>query len=67
MAVRYLQRDQDRVDLGELLDRLLTVGIVARGSIVLRVAGIDLLYVELSLLVSTVEKLSRAPTSRSLQ
>ena len=67
MAVRYLQRDQDRVDLGELLDRLLTVGIVARGSIVLRVAGIDLLYVELSLLVSTVEKLSQAPNSRSLQ
>ncbi len=67
MSVRYLQRDQDRVDLGELLDRLLTVGVVARGSIVLRVAGIDLLYVELSLLVSTVEKLSRAPTSRRLQ
>lgn len=67
MAVRYLERDQGRVDLGELLDRLLTVGVVARGSIVLRVAGIDLLYVELSLLVSTVEKLSRAPASRSLQ
>lgn len=42
-------------DLCDLLDRLIDTGVVARGSIVISVAGIDLIYIELSLLVASVE------------
>ena len=41
--------------LCDLLDRLIETGIVARGSIVISVAGIQLIYIELSLLVASIE------------
>ena len=44
-----------RADLCDLLDRLIDTGVVARGSIVISVAGIQLIYIELSLLVASVE------------
>jgi hypothetical protein len=44
-----------RPTLCDLLDRLIETGVVARGSIVISVAGIELIYIELSLLVASVE------------
>jgi hypothetical protein len=41
--------------LCDLLDRLIDTGVVARGSIVISVAGIQLIYIEVSLLVASVE------------
>jgi hypothetical protein len=41
--------------LCDLLDRLIDTGVVARGSIVISVAGIELIYIEISLLVASVE------------
>lgn len=41
--------------LCDLLDRLIDTGVVARGSIVISVAGIELIYIEVSLLVASVE------------
>jgi hypothetical protein len=41
--------------LCDLLDRLLETGVVARGSLVISVAGIELIYIEVSLLVASIE------------
>lgn len=41
--------------LCDLLDRLIDTGVVARGSIVISVAGIELIYIEVSLLIASVE------------
>jgi hypothetical protein len=41
--------------LCDLLDRLIDTGVVARGSIVISVAGIELIYIEISLLIASVE------------
>ncbi len=41
--------------LCDLLDRLIDSGVVARGSIVISVAGIQLIYIEVSLLVASIE------------
>jgi hypothetical protein len=41
--------------LCDLLDRLIDTGVVARGSIVISVAGVQLIYIEVSLLVASVE------------
>ena len=49
-----LERD---VSLCELLDRVLNKGAVLTGEIVISVADIELLYVGLSLVVSSVETL----------
>ena len=43
------------VSLSEVLDRVLTKGVVVAGEIVISVADIDLVYVGLNLLVSSVE------------
>ena len=39
----------------ELLDRVLNTGVVATGDIVISVAGIDLIYLNLQLLLTSVE------------
>ena len=48
------------VSLCELLDRVLNKGVVLTGEIVIAVADIELLYVSLSLVVSSVETLLEA-------
>jgi hypothetical protein len=57
-----LVTDADRV-LGidgatvvDILDRLLTKGVIATGDLTLGVAGVDLVYVRLSALVSAVDR-----------
>src|ERR1700693_1668443 len=50
----------------ELLDRLLDKGVVVKGEILLSVADIDLVYLNLGLLLSsvkTVEKAARRPVN----
>lgn len=42
------------MSLSEVLDRVLNKGVVVAGEIVISVAGIDLVYVALNLLVSSV-------------
>ena len=49
------RRHPGQPTLCDLLDRLIETGVVARGSIVISVAGIELIYIELSLLVASVE------------
>lgn len=49
---------QDLV-LAELLDRLLHRGVVLRGDVVISVAGIDLVYLAVQLLVSSIDTAER--------
>lgn len=49
----------DRVRLVELVDRVLDRGVVLRGDVTISVAGIDLVYLELRLLLAGVESLSQ--------
>jgi gas vesicle structural protein len=49
----------ERVRLVELVDRVLDRGVVLRGDVVISVAGVDLVYLELHLLLSAVETLER--------
>lgn len=48
----------DRVRLVELVDRVLDRGVVLRGDVTISVAGIDLIYLELRLLLSGIEALN---------
>ena len=58
MADQDLPLD-DRVRLVELVDRVLDRGVVLRGDVMISVAGVDLVYLELRLLLSGMEALSR--------
>lgn len=53
------QRDssiyQDRISLCETLDRVLNKGVVVAGEVVISVAGIDLVYLGLTLTLTSVE------------
>jgi gas vesicle structural protein len=51
---------EQRVTLLELLDRALDKGVVLSGDITLSVADVDLVYVGLRVLVSSVEAAARA-------
>lgn len=48
-----------QVSLAEVLDRVLNKGAVLTGDIMISVAGIDLLYVGLSLLITSVETMKK--------
>ncbi|PSL47085.1 gas vesicle protein GvpA/GvpJ/GvpM family [Salsuginibacillus halophilus] len=48
------------VTLVDVLDTVLDKGVVLQGSLVITVAGIDLVYIDLKLLVSSVETLLNA-------
>ncbi|MGQ0708625.1 MAG: gas vesicle protein [Rhodoferax sp.] len=47
--------DERAYSLCELLDRVLNTGVVATGEVVISVAGVDLIYLNLNLLLSSVE------------
>jgi gas vesicle structural protein len=56
----------ERLRLVELVDRVLDRGVVLKGDVVISVAGIDLVYLELRLLLSSVESLAgRSPDTPS--
>lgn len=44
----------ERVALVDLLDRVLATGVVVTGEITLSIAGVDLVYVSLNALISSV-------------
>ena len=50
---------EDRLSLLELLDRVLDKGVVLSGDITLSVADVDLVYVGLRVLLSSVESAQR--------
>lgn len=61
---------QERVTLLEVLDRALNKGVVISGDIVISVADVDLIYVGLKALISSVETMERlrgAPIAGPMQ
>jgi gas vesicle structural protein len=58
MSDDLLYRDE-RVRLVELVDRVLDRGVVLRGDVMISVAGVDLVYLELHLLLSSVHALQQ--------
>ncbi|CAL75179.1 Putative gas vesicle synthesis protein, GvpJ-like (GvpA-related) [Bradyrhizobium sp. ORS 278] len=52
--------DPDRGSLLDLLDRILDKGIVVHGELILSVAGIDLVFIGLHVVVASVDRMTRA-------
>lgn len=50
-----LMRDSERVSLCETLDRVLNKGAVVAGEVTISVADVDLIYLGLQLMISSVE------------
>jgi hypothetical protein len=57
MAQRLINRDQ--LALSELLDRALNKGVVLWGDATISVAGVDLIYVGLKVLLASVDTAER--------
>ena len=53
-------REEEHVSLCELLDRVLNKGVVVVGEAVISVADIDLIYIQLALVLTTVERAQRS-------
>jgi len=49
----------ESASLLEVLDSLLNKGVVATGDVILGVAGVDLIYLRLSTLLSAVDRVNR--------
>lgn len=57
----------DEMSLLDLLDHVLTTGVVVRGSLVISLAGVDLVYVGLDVVLASVETaLRQLPEARLL-
>jgi hypothetical protein len=55
------------IALLELVDRVLNKGVVLTGDITLSVAGVDLVYVGLRVLLASVETLEQGHAARALE
>ena len=53
-------KDEQHISLCEALDRVLNKGVVVHGDVVISVADVDLLYLGLRLLLSSVETARKA-------
>jgi len=53
----HLLDDEEHISLCEALDRILYKGAVVAGDLTISVANIDLIYLELRLLLTTIEKM----------
>jgi hypothetical protein len=66
-----LQSGHDQVSLCEVLDRVLNKGVVVAGDIVISVADVDLIYLGLQVVLTSVETMNRcraaAPVAGSSQ
>jgi hypothetical protein len=67
LAARCSPADQEHVSVCEILDRVLTKGVVVVGEVVISVADIDLIYLGLQLVLSSVEtrKQERGPAGKT--
>ena len=57
--VSLVRAPDQEVSLLELADRLINRGVVLTGEATISVAGVDLIYLGLNVVLSTVENLSR--------
>ena len=54
--VRFVDPDSpDEISLLDILDHVLNAGVVVHGSLVISIAGVDLVYVGLNAVVTSVE------------
>ena len=51
----YLQDEQEQVSLCEALNRVLNKGVVVVGDLTISVAGIDLVYLGLQVILTSIE------------
>ncbi len=63
-AARPVLASRKRVSLCETLDRVLNKGAVVSGDIVISVAGVDLLYLGLNLVITSVETMRQWEPAR---
>jgi len=57
--------DQEHLSLCDVLDRVLNKGVTVAGEIVISVADIDLIYLDLRLLLSSVRTIQQAHEARA--
>ncbi|MGH9569312.1 MAG: gas vesicle protein [Candidatus Angelobacter sp.] len=54
-AITLDRAGEDEVSLLEILDHVLNAGVVVHGSLVISLAGVDLVYVGLNVILTSVE------------
>ena len=57
-----LFQTSENASLLDILDSLLSKGVMANGDVVLGVAGVDLIYLRLSTLLTAVDRVTRPPS-----
>ena len=51
--------DNDQLSLVDILDHVLTQGVILRGNLVISLAGVDLVYIGLDVILTSVETAMR--------
>ena len=54
-SITLTERGEDETSLLEIIDHVLNAGIVVHGSLVISLAGVDLVYVGLNVVLTSVE------------
>lgn len=64
MRIKTMNELDNEVTLLDLLDRLLNKGIVIKGDLTVSVANVDLLYIGLNVIVTSIETLNQTYNKR---
>lgn len=51
--------DDDQISLLDILDHVLNKGVIVRGNLVISLAGVDLVYIGLDLILTSIETAMR--------
>ncbi len=57
--------DDDQISLVDILDHVLNQGVILRGNIVISLAGVDLVYIGLDVILTSIETAVRHITATS--
>ncbi len=57
--------DDDQISLVDILDHVLNQGVILRGNIVISLAGVDLVYIGLDVILTSIETAMRYINSTS--
>jgi gas vesicle structural protein len=51
--------DNDQLSLVDILDHVLTQGVIVRGNLIISLAGVDLVYIGLDVILTSIETAMR--------
>lgn len=65
--MEQIPTNDQRISLCDVLDRILNTGVVVNGEITISVANVDLLYLNLGVLLASIETMNKVKSNAAIK